>query len=340
MPLAIGIALLFVLFLLANLLGVGAFSGGYVAGWVGRRVRRLPGIRRVPLIGVGTNLPPLPAAEEGADLLAYPRRLSELQDRLAERHRAVQQQLQVLGARRDGIRAKGDRDDLAKKYEADVVMLDRRAESMRRVMGLVWKTRVVLLLRVHIAITARRRPMLGKLPEPTARKGALAGATAAYHVAAAAVFDYRDIVLERARELDDGVPDPPLSAEVDARHHGEIAAEQSSARAAYAALAARMDRLADNLTFVGDHFAALAVVDTEPEDLAIDGGPAQLLEEVAAAVRGLDDLAGRVDASAVDTAVSHLAEEITHLEEAGLEAEAEAAAHLEVERLLGQFSSS
>lgn len=336
MNVAVGLALL----LLAMLLGAGAFGSGYIAGWVGRRVRRFPGIRRVPVIGVRTDLPPLPVPEEGADLLAYPRRLAELQDRLVERHRAVQQQLQVLAARRDGVRAKGDRDDLARKYEADVVMLDRRAESMRRVMGLVWKTRAVLLLRVHLAITARRRPLLGKLPDPTARKGALAGATAAYHSAAAAILFYRDLVQERARDLDDVVPLPPISAELEAQHHQEVADERSAARAAYATLATRMDRLADNLTFVGDHFAALSVVDTEPEDLAIDGGPAQLLEEVAAAVRGLDDLAGRVDPTIVDNAVSHLAEEITHLEEAGLEADAEAAAHLEVERLLGQFPSS
>ncbi|MDP2314197.1 MAG: hypothetical protein Q8P41_14940 [Pseudomonadota bacterium] len=336
MTLAIGIALV----LMAILLGAAAFSGGYVAGWVGRRVRRLPGVRRVPMLGIPTSLPPLPTPEEGADLLAYPRRLAELQERLAERHRAVQQQLQVLAARRDGVRVKGGREDLIKKYEADVVMLDRRAESMRRVMGLVWKTRAVLLLRVHLAITARRRPLLGKLPDPTTRKGALVGATAAYHSAAAAVLFYRDTVMERERDLDNVVPVPPISAEIDAQHHAEIDAERLSAQSAYAALAGRMDRLADNLTFVGDHFAALAVVDTEPEDLAVDGGPAQLLEEVAAAVRGLDDLAGRVDPTVIDSAVIHLAEEITHLEEAGLEAEAEAAAHLEVERLLGQFSSS
>lgn len=325
---------------LVILLSAAAFGSGYLAGWVGHRFRRMPGVRRVPLLGVRPNLPPLPVGEEGADLLAYPRRLAELQDRLVDRHRAVQQQLQLLAARRDGVRAKGDRDDLARKYDADVVMLDRRAESMRRVMGLVWKTRAVLLLRVHIAITARRRPMLGKLPDPTARKGALHGATASYHAAAAAVLFYRDTVLDRAGDLDDVVPSPPVSAELEDAHLEEIDAERAAALAAYQALAGRMDRLADNLTFVGDHFAALAVVDTEPEDLAVDGGPAQLLEEVAAAVRGLDDLAGRVDPAVVDSAVVNLAEEITHLEEAGLEAEAEAAAHLEVERLLGQFPSS
>ncbi len=322
-------------------LGLVAFGGGFVTGRVVHVVRRMRGVRRVPLIGVRPSpLPPLPSAGEGADLLAYPGRLGELQSRLVDRHRAVQQQLQVLSARRDGVRAKGDRDDLIKKYESDVAMLDRRAEGMRRVMGLVWKTRAILLLRVHLAVTARRRPVLGKLPDPTARKGSLPGATAAYHEAAAAVLFYRDAVLERARELPDVIPSPPPSAEIDTTQHAEVTEERRSVEAAYAALAARMDRLADNLTFVGDHFAALAVVDTEPEDLAVDGGPAHLLEEVAAAVRGLDDLGGRVDASVVDSAFSHLAEEITHLEEAGLEADAEAAAHLEVERLLGQFPSS
>lgn len=323
------------------LLGMMAFSGGLIAGRTLRVVRRLPGIRRVRLLGVSPQpLPPLPQPGERADLLAYPSRLAELEARLVDRHRAVQEQLQVLTARRDQVRAKGDRDALTKKYEADVHMLDRRAEGMRRVMGLVWKTRAILLLRVHLAVTARRRPVLGKLPEPGDRRGDLPGATAAYHSAAAAVLFYRDSVLDRARELDIVPPAPPASAEIDAAQLSAVEDEHRSVSAAYAALAARMDRLADNLTFVGDHFAALAVVDTEPEDLAIDGGSAHLLEEVAAAVRGLDDLGARVDPSVVDSAVTHLAEEITHLEEAGLEAEAEAAAHLEVERLLGQFQSS
>lgn len=322
-------------------LGVVAFGGGYVTGKAAHLFRRMPGVRRVPLIGVKTPLPPVPSPHrEGEDLLGYPRRLAELEDRLVDRHRAVQQQLQLLHARQDSVRAKGDRDDLIKKYDADVAMLDRRAEGMRRVMGLVWKTRAILLLRVHLAVTARRRPVLGKLPDPTTRKGAFPDATAAYHEAAAAVLFYRDAVQDRARELDAVVPEPPVSAEIDPAQDAEVDDERRSVRAAYDALAARMDRLADNLTFVGDHFAALAVVDTEPEDLAVDGGPAQLLEEVAAAVRGLDDLGARVDPAVVDSAVTHLAEEITHLEEAGLEADAEAAAHLEVERLLGQFPSS
>lgn len=326
-------------YFIVALLLVGGVAGLLAMRALGRKVRQLPGVRRVPLIGARPQLPPLPQREEGADLLAYPRRLAELEDRLVERHRAVQQQLQLLAARRDTIRSKGDREDLTKKYEADVAMLDRRAESMRRVMGLVWKTRAVLLLRVHTAITARRRPVLGKLPDPTTRKGALADATASYHEAAAAVLFYRDHVEDRGREVAGVLPEPPISAEVDDAQRAEVEAEVASAQKAYADLAARMDRLADNLTFVGDHFAALAVIDTEPEDLAVDGGPAHLLEEVAVALRGLDDLGSRVDPSVVDTAVNHLAEEITHLEEAGLEAEAEAAAHLEVERLLGQFPS-
>jgi hypothetical protein len=313
---------------------------GYVAGWLGSRVRRMPVVRDVPLIGVRPSLPPLPKGEEGADLLAYPRRLGELLDRLVDRHRAVQGQLQVLGARKDNVTAKGDRDDLIKKYEADLALLDRRAESMRRVMGLVWKTRAVLLMRVHLAITARGRPALGRLPEPSAQKGGFVGATAAYHNAAAAVLFYRDTIGERARAFEESIPPAPLSAEVDDALRAAVEEERVSVRAAYVALAARMDRLADNLTYVGDHFATLAVVDTAPEEMPLDGGPAHLLEEVAAAVRGLDELAGRVDPTAVDTAVTNLAEEITHLEEAGLEADAEAAAHLEVERLLGQFSPS
>jgi hypothetical protein len=322
-------------------LGLVLFGGGYVTGRIVGFFRALPERRRRRRLARAAHpLPPLPVQEEGADLLGYPRRLEDLEGRLVERHRAVQEQLRLLSARREGVRAKGDREDLLKKYEADVAMLDRRAEGMRRVMGLVWKTRAILLFRVHHAVTARRRPSLGKLPEPTGGVTAPAGATASYHAAAAAVLFYRDLVEARAGELAAVVPSPPVSAEVTEAQRREVEAERAQVAAAYAALGARMDRLADNLTYVGDHYAALAVVDTEPEDLAVDGGPAHLLEEVAAAVRGLDELGARVDPAAVDDAVSGLAEDITHLEEAGLEAEAEAAAHLEVERLLGQFPSS
>ena len=90
--------------LLVALLGLVMFGSGYAASWIGSRVRRLPVVRRVPLLGVRPSLPPLPTREEGSDLLAYPRRLETLQDRLVERHRAVQGQLQLLSARREGVR--------------------------------------------------------------------------------------------------------------------------------------------------------------------------------------------------------------------------------------------
>lgn len=314
--------------------GVAAVAGIYVV----RTARRLPPFRRgAPRIVVR---PPAPAArDEGADLLAYPQRLAELEDRLVDRHRAVQQQLHVLSARRAEVAAKGGRDDLARKYDADLAMLLRRGESMRRVMGLVWKTRGMLLLRVHLAVTARRRPALGRLPQPGTPGVQLAAGAAAYHEAATAVRFYLDEVEARAAELPAVVPAAPPSAEVDDAMRAAVDREMDGIRAAYADLRDRMDRLADNLTFLGDHFGALAVVDDEPDDARALGGSGHLLEEVGAAIAGLNELAGRVDPGVVDSAFSNLAEEITHLEEAGLEAEAEAEAHLEVERLLAQFQN-
>jgi hypothetical protein len=319
----------------------GLFTAMVVAFvFVVTRVRRLPVVRRLPLIGMEPS-PRVPVivsrSEEGGDLLSYPRRLEEMEGRLEDRHRAVQAQLRVLAARRAEVAAKGGREDLAKKYDADVAMLDRRAESMRRVMALVWKTRAVLLMRVHLATTARRRPELGRLPSPGAPGVNLADATATYHAAAAAVRFYVDAIEARIREFATSTPEPPVIADVDESLRATVMREHETVAVAYADLRERMDHLADNLTFLGDHFGALAVVDSEPEDLRRDGDPAHLLEEVSAALAGLKELAGRVDPTVVDNAVTNLAEEITHLEEAGLEAEAEAEAHLEVERLLGQF---
>jgi hypothetical protein len=324
---------MYALLLIVVLAGVLGASGA-AAWWATKPIRRMRTARKLPMLGVRS---PPPRRDDTADLLAYPRRLEELEEQLIERHRAVQQQVQVIGARRDEVSAKGGRDDLARKYDADVAMLERRAEGMRRVMGLVWKTRALLLLRVHLAVTARRRPALAKLPAPGDRAVHLADATSAYHEAATAVRFYLDLVDERAREVDGVVPEPPPSADIDAVAHEAVDRERAGLRDAYRELRDRMDHLADNLTFLGDHFASLAVVDSSPDELRAGSGPAHLLEEVGAAIAGLAELAGKVDPSVVDSAVTHLAREITHLEEAGLEAEAEAEAHLEVERLLGQF---
>lgn len=322
------------------LVGAGlAGAVGVLIGWfVMARVKRLRE-RHAPKALRVTVSEPAPRRDDAADLLAYPARLAELEDRLVDRQRAVQQQIQVLAGRRAEVAAKGGREDLARKYDADLAMLVRRGDSMRRVMGLVWKTRSILLLRVHLAVTARRRPVIGKLPQPQEPGVDLAQGATAYHVASSSVRLYLDEVEERTRELDGVTPTAPPSAELDDELRGAVERERAGVRAAYADLRERMDRLADNLTFLGDHFGALAVVDSRAEDARHGGGPGPLLEEVASAIAGLNQLAGRVDPSVVDSAVSNLAEEITHLEEAGLEAEAEAEAHLEVERLLGQFQA-
>jgi hypothetical protein len=278
------------------------------------------------------------AAPVTADLSEYPARLERLQTSLRERIGVVDAQRKVLEQRRDEFGAKG-RDALARKYESDANLLHRRSASMRRVLALVWKTRAILLLRVHLAITARRRPVLDALPQPSSAGVDLDAAARQYEDAASSVRAYLEIVSARARGLEDTLPPPPEEMDAEVEVQGSIDRERAAVTAAYAELAERMDHLADNLTFLGDHFQTLRVADSGPAEVGAVG-PGPLLEEVSRALAELKELAGRVDPSVVDDALTHLADDIGQLEEAGLEAEAEAEAHLEVERLLGRLQHS
>jgi hypothetical protein len=320
----------------------------YAARTAGRRLAAR-GPRALP---AGSSSP---TADDTADLAAYPERLAELEVALAGRHTEAQQQRALLEARRAEVANKPGREELARKYEADEALLVRRAAGMRHVLGVVYRTRAVLLLRVHLAVTARRRPALDDLPRPAVPMGArgpgsanpvgakgadldLAAAAERYHSAADAVRAYVTTIEARAGEVADLVPAPDPVAEVDDAQRASIAAERDAVAAAYAALRDRMDHLADNLTFLGDHHATRRVVDGGAPPAGGIGAPARLFDEIAAALAGLDDLAGRVDPAVVDSAVDQLADEIGRLEASGLEAQADTDAHLEVERLLGRMT--
>jgi hypothetical protein len=306
-----------------------------LAFYAGRTVKRRLVAARRPALG---------QPDDTADLMAYPARLAELEAALAGRHAAAQEQRALMEARRAEVANKPGREELARKYEADEALLVRRAAGMRHVLGVVYRTRAVLLLRVHLAVTARRRPALNDLPRPAPTGGPsasldLAAAASRYHDAAEAVRAYVGVIEARAAEVAALVPAPDPAAELDDAQHTSIAAERDAVTAAYAALRDRMDHLADNLTFLGDHHATRRVVDGGAELPAGGlGAPSRLMDEVAAALAGLDDLAGRVDPAVVDSAVDQLADEIGRLEAAGLEAQADTDAHLEVERLLGRMT--
>lgn len=322
-----------VLILAVTALGAAGFFAFSAAGMI----RRLPGVRRIPRIGV--PVPPAPAALPDEDLFACPRRLGELEARLADRHAAVQAQLDLLVERRAALAGKAARDDLTRNYDQDMGLLARRGASMRRVLAQVWKTRTILVLRAQLAATARRRPELGSLPDPAAAGVNLKSAARRFHEAAEQVRGYLERVDTDARELDGVVPARPHLADLDEPVLRAVELERTAARQAYAELHEDIDRLADNLTWLGDHCAARAVADAAPEPMDQMGGAGRLLEEVEAALVAVSQLSRSVDPTLAATALANLDEEISGLEKAGMEAQAEADAVLEVDRLLRQASA-
>lgn len=329
--------------ILTRLLGYPALLVYRAARFVRRSAnaaRGLPAARPAPRLGG----PAAPEPAPNADLTAYPERLAALEARLVERHHAVQEQLRVLNARVADLAGKADRGDLVVRYEADIEHLDRRAANMRRVITLVWRTRAVLGLRVFLAVTGRKRPALPSLPEPGAGarpdRATLSHARAAYTEAAASVGTYVAEVRRRLAALDDTVPGAPDAAEVSPDDTAAIVDELARTRAAHEELAGRMDRLADNLTWLGDHAGTLEVVGDDLEAPA--PGPhgesaAHLLDEVEAAIGRLNALAASVDHQLAARSLDRLDDDVGRLETAGLEEQAAAAAELEVARLVEGF---
>jgi hypothetical protein len=328
-----------------SVVGMGAAVAYLVVRRTVRTVRRMPVIRNVPMIGVK---PKIEAPNPDDDLNAYPERLARLESRLDERHGAVQDQMRLLADRRAEVAEKPDRADLVARYDEDIGHLDRRAGSMRRVASLVWRTRAILSLRVFLAITARKRPKLPALPESvsaSAAKETLQKARAGYLDAAASVRFYVDEIDARDALVDGTVPAPLPSAEVDEAMRAAVERERLATRKAHFELRARMDRLADNLTWLADHVGTLQVVDDALEapgagqDSAAghDKGVAHLLGEVNAAIAGLNALAGSVDHQLADRALDQLTDDVGQLEQQGLEEEAAAKAEMEVARLVEGF---
>lgn len=321
---------------LAVVLG-GGIAALYLGRFTHRKVRQVgQKIRGVlPERKAITMRPDQPASDADNELLAYPRKLEQLEHQLGDRIEAAAGQQRLVEARLSELKGKGGRQELTDRYQQDVELLKRRQESMRRVMGKVWKTRAILLLRVHLATTARRKPTFDNLPDPGSKPtvATLKRATGAFHEAASAVRYYLEEVTDRRALLTNVVPTPSMEAALDEEIREAVRQEALLTDRSYAQLLEQMDQLADNLTYLGDHYATVAVVAEGPAGVP-EGSAAALLEQVEDSIEALDQLARMVDPTAVDAAVDNLSQDISRLEVAGQEVSAEAEASLEVENLL------
>jgi len=296
--------------------------------WAKQRVKEIYTARKKSF-PAPRRLHPIPTSNDD-DLLNYPRRLAQLEGQLGDRIIAVEDQGRVMQARLAELSGKEGRQGLTRKYQDDNQLLARRSEGMRRVLGQVWKTRAVLLLRVHLATTARHKPSLD-LP-PTDHSLPPRHASETFHSAAGAIQNYLEEIQLRRQSLRAVLPAPPALAELgdlqDVVQQEYLASDQ-----AYQTLVDQMDQLSDNLTWLGDHFATMAVV-VEGSEAMPEAGASHLLGEVDKALDALEALATSVDSNTLDQAVDHLSQDISRLEIAGQEVSAEADAGMEVDRLL------
>ncbi|MFT5685332.1 MAG: hypothetical protein ACI8RZ_006283 [Myxococcota bacterium] len=283
--------------------------------------------------------PPAPWSA-GEDLLRYPRRLSELEQQLAESHQEAEGQAEHLGDRLASMQEKEGRENLAARYREDLALLQRRIQSMRRVLGLVWRTRAILEMRAHLAITARRRPNLDNLPEDQIPTEALDQVADDYDRAAQQVQQFVGEITDRSDALPVAIPQPPSAAVVTDVLRGEVETEKDRVLGAYRQLGERMDHLGDTLAYLSDRCRTRRVFEGSAAGLTgADAGGEALINEVESALSELNDLAEVGELHLADSTLDALAEGISQLEQAGLEVQAEADAAMEVAKLLEQFQS-
>ncbi len=281
--------------------------------------------------------PPKAPPDPDADLLRYPRQLEALEEQLGLSLDALLAQISHLEERRSALAQKGGRDELEARYAEDLALLGRREAGMRRVLGLVWKARALLTLRAHLAASARRRPELPPLPPVDDPSTDLDAASALYSSAAASVRGFYKHLQARMMDLAGSVPTPPERAELSEQVRREVEQEEARIHGLYVVQADALDKLADTLAYLSDRSRTRRVVQGSAPALASASSSESLVNEVERALGQLQDLADAGDRTLADLAVQNLAEDISQLERAGLEAQAEADAALEVARLLEQF---
>ena len=326
------------------ILGVLAFFVALAALGIYALVQ-IPGLIRRALPGPWKKKPQLPGPTQPAfdadpppspDLLRYPRELEGLEGQLETSLGAVRTQREHLSERQTALSAKAGRGELAARYAEDLELLDRREAGMRRVLGLVWKARALLTLRAHLAESARGRPELPALPSVDDPATDLDAASTQYASAAALVRAFLGRIERRADGVAAAVPPTPPDASVPAEVRDEVEAELRRVTAVYADWRESLDRLADTLSYLSDRSRTRRVVQGGPAHVGGTGSEA-LMSEVERALGQLHELAEAGDRKLADLAVKNLAEDISQLERAGLEAKAEAEAAIEVARLLEQF---
>ena len=155
-----------------------------------------------------------------------------------------------------------------------------------------------------------------------------------YDQASEAVRSFVGYIDERASDLKLAIPRIPDGADVDEQDKAMVAAEQQRTAETYTALQRRMDRLADTLGYLADRCRTRAVVAGSEVQLEAGAGTEGLLSEVADALSGLQEMSRIGDQQLAESALDNLAEDISQLERAGLNARAAAEAELEIARLL------
>ena len=325
-------------FQIAVALVVGAITGTVVRDWFRRRAEW----KSNEVKGDGVTGPGSTGGSdwlEGSDLLRYPDQLAELEGRLDQSCLEAQEQVRHLEHQRDRVGAKSGETTLRDRYEADAKELAGRHAQLQRVLGLVWRTRSILLLRVRVAIVARACPRAEELPGLPSESGEVAQASDDFRLFRLRVRKAMTAIRLAASDLAFTVPSVPRRAVLGKDDKTAVEAELGRARQSLDVMERKMDRLSDTVAYLADRTRTRQVVEFAPLEISTEGDAQELFMEVSAALQELDSLSDLVDQRMAEEALGRLTAGISQLEQEGMDAKAETDAALEVDRLLCQFPS-
>jgi len=274
---------------------------------------------------------------DGADLMRYPDQLALLERRLERSCLEAEDQVRHLKRQRDRVGAKGAGESLSARYDADAVQLESRQAQLQRVLGLVWRTRSILILRVRVARVARACPRMIDLPEIPEGEANWDDVADSLRVFRRSVRDSMSAIGIASSDLALSLPSVPSRAQLEGGEQERIREELDRARASLDLIGRRMEQLSDTVAYLADRCRTRGVVEAAPLEISTEGEAEGLLHDVRAALQELDGLSDLVDRRLAEDALDNLAAGVGQLEKEGLDAQAESDAAVEVDRLLEQF---
>ena len=217
------------------------------------------------------------------------------------------------------------------RYQEDILSLNNRQASMRKLTGVVWRTRAIISYRRHFISTVRAQPKL-TLPQNPEDHG---HASKNYRKAATEIRDYLVEIRRARQELTGPLPEKPSHTQVEESLIQDVMRERDAILESYDELIEKMDIFADRLVYLSDWSNTHNMSSIHaPDMLQLEEGVDQSLREVADALGDIHHIAAHAESLLDAPSLASVDEGIKRLERKSQDMKARLDAELELEEFI------